>query len=98
MIRKDVCQLLLPHAENCVHLLAHGPVNLSGVVHDFSAACNALWWAAILEDKGTDYVNQHAISTIFVTVIARVNRGEEPHSETTLQLAESICREIIKGA
>jgi hypothetical protein len=51
--------------------------NLSGVVHAFSRGMDVLWVEAREgEGKGTDWVNQHPIVTLFLDKLASLNRTQ----------------------
>lgn len=49
-------------------------VNLSGVAHAFSQAVSAIWDEAHRTGKGTDWVNTHAIVTLFLSKLTDLNR------------------------
>jgi len=51
-------------------LVVQDAVNLSGVVHSFSAILTKLWGQARKEGKGTQWVNDHPISIMFSSKIA----------------------------
>lgn len=57
----DLCKLSLDVQMAC---------NLSGVVHSFQVVLTKLWAYANENKKGTDWVNQHPISVLFVDKIA----------------------------
>lgn len=50
-------------------------VNLSGVVHSFSQAVTALWDEAHQTGKGTDWVNEHPIVTLFLDKLVALNNA-----------------------
>jgi len=50
--------------------------NLSGVAHTFDQAMAALWDEAHRQGKGTAWVNQHPIVTLFLDKMASLNRTQ----------------------
>jgi len=60
--------------------------NLSGVVHSFQTVLSELWAYAHENKKGTDWVNQHPVSVLFVDKMADLaqvdhsNHAEPFHS------------------
>jgi hypothetical protein len=50
--------------------------NLSGVVHSFNEVMGALWLEAHRLGKGTGWVNQHPIVTMFLDKMASLNRTQ----------------------
>lgn len=47
--------------------------NLSGVVHSFADAVRALWDEAHATGKGTAWVNEHPIVTLFLDKLVSLN-------------------------
>lgn len=51
-------------------------VNLSGVVGSFHRTCMVLWAEANRLNKGTAWVNQHPIVTLYLSKLASLNRTQ----------------------
>ena len=51
--------------------------NLSGVVHSFAEAVSAIWEEAHRTGKGTAWVNEHDIVTLFVDKLTDLNCKRE---------------------
>ena len=49
-----------------VCLQAQNACNLSGVVHSLAETCNALWEEARRIGEGTDWVNRHPVTKLYV--------------------------------
>jgi hypothetical protein len=71
-------------------------VNLSAVVHTFSQVLSeGLWPEALRQNKGTDWVNQHPITTVFLDKLMSLNRGI--YDTMLVQTHFRIVRELSQG-
>jgi hypothetical protein len=66
----------LKQAAETVILVQNG-CNLSGILQSFTeVVMETLWPAAREQGKGTDWVNQHPICTLFLDKLASLNRSQ----------------------
>jgi hypothetical protein len=58
-------------------LLIQDACNLSGILRSFTdIVMDTLWPAAREQGKGTDWVNQHPVCTLFLDKLASLNRSQ----------------------
>ena len=77
-------------------LSSQNACNLSGVVHAFARACEALWDQP--ECSGTDWVNGHPISVLFAAQISYLSGtpfwASQPGERCRYRDAARSCREL----
>lgn len=70
--------------------------NLSGVSRAFTDILNDVLWPAARElNKGTDWVNQHPVSVLFIDKMSSLARTQ--HNSGRVFQAYAACRKIAGG-
>jgi hypothetical protein len=69
--------------------------NLSGVVHSFAKAMDVLWAEARERNKGTAWINQHPIVSLFLDKLASLN-GSQYNSSVVFRAFDEV-RHIAAG-
>lgn len=67
--------------------------NLSGVVRSFALVTEALWEEARRTDQGTEWVNQHPVSVLFVNKMDSLVRD----SGEKFSRAYDECEKLARG-
>jgi hypothetical protein len=70
--------------------------NLSGVVHSFSQVMSAVWKEAERTQKGTDWVNTHPITLMFVSKICDLSRYTYGAEQANFGKAYDACKALAK--
>jgi hypothetical protein len=68
-------------------------VNASGAVRSFAEAMSALWDETHRTGRGTAWVNEHPVTSLFLSKLADLNR----QSFADYSLMNHACENIVKG-
>lgn len=64
--------------------------NAAGVAHAFSRGMTVLWAEAQRTGKGTEWVNQHPIVTLFLDKLASLNRSQGENFSVVMDAYEKV--------